>query len=150
MHDKNGRTLKVGDQVRWIRSDSLLTIQKIDGECLTTDPDNKGVHGEISAREVEKVRTWKELAQEAIDVQNASNLSGVARSFAQVVSEVRIRIEHEGSKTETKEGYNRHPIIQLWSDKIASLTGTQFDWSATKAYDWAYKQVEEKKEDKRG
>ena len=64
------------------------------------------------------MRTLKELAQEALQVQNACNLSGVAQSFARAMSEL-------GNYTRSSTERNTHPIAVLWSDKIASLTATQ-------------------------
>ena len=64
-------------------------------------------------------RTIKELAQEALDVQNASNLSGVVLSFAKVIQELKELSVYD----------RRHPIVLAWVDKINSLTGTQgVDW----------------------
>lgn len=63
-------------------------------------------------------KSLKELAQDALNVQDACNLSGVAHDFARCMSDL---CEH-GLDTEAR---NKHPIAQLWADKIAHLTGTQ-------------------------
>lgn len=91
--------------------------------------------------------SWAELAREALQVQDACNLSGVVISFARVVPRVRALLEEDARRVGTEEALrgltttavNRHPICQLWADKIASLTGTQFEsvWSTA-----AYGQVE--------
>lgn len=141
MHDKNGKQLKVGDNIHTYMHDALLTITAIDtnhheeGEYLTakTDKgDSCGYSQAVAACEVMKVRTWKELAQEALQVQNASNLSGVSRTFAQVVAEVRYRLDSEGKGG--NPNLHSHPIIQVWVDKLASLTGTQGSWNAVPTY----------------
>lgn len=62
-------------------------------------------------------RTLTELAQEAMDVQNACNLSGVALGFGRAMIDLRHIVNGM---------INTHPIAVLWSDKIASLTGTQY------------------------
>lgn len=62
-------------------------------------------------------RTLKELAQESLDIQNASNLSGIVHSFSRAITE--LREVASGSYS------NVHPINLLWADKIAHLTGTQ-------------------------
>lgn len=55
-------------------------------------------------------------AQMALDVQTACNLSGVARSFADVMSQLRAA----GLDTPTA---NRHPIARLFAEQISHLTG---------------------------
>ena len=64
------------------------------------------------------MRTIRQLAQESLDVQNACNLSGVVHSFSRVMSDLCTLVPDTTNR-------NNHPIAILWSDKIASLTGTQ-------------------------
>jgi hypothetical protein len=64
------------------------------------------------------MKTLKELASDALSVQNACNLSGVVISFAQVIRDLKDNLPKSGS-----EEINQHPIIRLWVDKIASLAG---------------------------
>lgn len=73
------------------------------------------------------MKTLAELAQEALQVQNASNLSGVVASFVKVIDEVR-------KISPSNKDWQRHPIIKLWADKIASLTDTQGNWDSSTAY----------------
>lgn len=89
------------------------------------------------------MRTWKQLAQGALDVQDACNLSGVVHSFSKVVTEVRDLLESEGPySTDT---INYHPVCRLYADKIAHLTGTQTigNDSVLEAYKWAHWMVNE-------
>ena len=65
-----------------------------------------------------KTRTIQELANEAISVQDACNLSGVVHSFARTMSDLCDLVPDTDER-------NNNPIAILWSDKIASLTGTQ-------------------------
>ncbi len=61
------------------------------------------------------VRSEAELAQEALDVQDACNLSGVAHSFARAMSRLlRLGVEHAGP--------GNHPVAVAYADKIAQLT----------------------------
>lgn len=69
----------------------------------------------------EDTRTLKDLAKEAIDVQNACNLSGVVLSWGRAI--LRLRAILNAGTQET----NEHPINQLWADKVAQLTGTQYE-----------------------
>lgn len=61
-----------------------------------------------------------QLAQEALDVQNACNLSGVVHGFSRAITNLR-----ELNPSEGTDWINGHPICLLWADKIAHLTGTQ-------------------------
>lgn len=58
------------------------------------------------------------LAREALDVQDACNLCGVAQSFARAMIDL-------GAYCGGTDERNHHPIAILWADKIAHLTGTQ-------------------------
>lgn len=71
---------------------------------------------------VAKLRTIKELAQEALDVQDACNLSGVVHGFSRMMTDL-CRLEPELGT----DARNTHPICILWADKIAHLTNTQVD-----------------------
>ena len=66
-------------------------------------------------------RTLKELAQEALDVQDACNLSGLAQRFAKVMIELNVLVP------DSTEARNSHPIVLLWLDKFNSLAHIQFE-----------------------
>lgn len=68
----------------------------------------------------ENVRSWKSMAQEAINVQDACNLSGVVHSFSRIIKDVRERLRLEGK--ESTENVNTHPVCILYADKINSLS----------------------------
>lgn len=74
------------------------------------------------------MKTLKQLAQDALDVQNACNLSGVVKGFDRAIADL---------KSQLGSDINHHPIVLLWLDKIASLTGTQANdiCAMSKAYD---------------
>ena len=67
---------------------------------------------------IKQSKTLAELAHDALAVQNACNLSGVAHGFALAMSAL---CDHVRNTSER----NTHPIAILWADKIAHLTGTQ-------------------------
>ena len=78
-----------------------------------------------------RTMTLQAMAQAALDVQTACNLSGVAVTFGQVMLGLRALPECEGT-----EWANRHPIALLFADKIAELTGCYTGWQTiTRAYD---------------
>jgi hypothetical protein len=56
------------------------------------------------------------MAQEALDVQSACNLSGVIAAFARIVADMRGPL---GMDTPT---CNTHPICRLFAEQIAHLT----------------------------
>jgi len=64
------------------------------------------------------MRSLVDLAREALAVQDACNLCGVAQSFARAMIDL-------GDHTRGTDERNGHPITILWADKIAHLTGTQ-------------------------
>lgn len=73
----------------------------------------------------------KAMAQSALDVQSACNLSGIILSFAQIVSDMR---KVHGFDTPT---CNTHPVCRLFAEQIAHLTGAGMGDtdSYSKAYD---------------
>lgn len=80
-------------------------------------------------------RTLKELAKEALAVQDACNLSGVAHGFARAMVDL-------GEHTNGTAERNRHPVAVLWAEKIAHLSGLNGVFGASKnaiesAYEWA-------------
>jgi hypothetical protein len=73
-------------------------------------------------------KTIKALAQEALDVQNACNLCGVAQSFARAMRDL-------GDHTKGTDERNQHPITRVWLDKMNQLAGIQeYTTEMTKAY----------------
>lgn len=87
-------------------------------------------------------KTIKQLAQEALDVQNACNLSGVVHGFSRAMSELCALVPGTDAR-------NKHPVAVLWADKVAHLTGTQDLGNdvVTKAYSWAYDMVKATEEE---
>lgn len=72
--------------------------------------------------DTKKPRTIAQLAREAYIVQDACNLSGVLLGAARAVLELREIASAEGKSW---EWVDHHPVMCLWADKIAHLTGTQ-------------------------
>lgn len=56
--------------------------------------------------------------QEALDVQNAPNLSGIVRSFCDVMN--RIWFDNHSHGT---DAVNNHPIARMFAEQILFLTG---------------------------
>jgi hypothetical protein len=58
--------------------------------------------------------------QAALDVQSACNLSGVVRSFADIMPKIWDEARKQGKGT---EWVNNHPICRLFAEQIAFLAG---------------------------
>jgi hypothetical protein len=81
------------------------------------------------------MRTLEQLAEEAMAVQNACNLSGVVHSFSRVMTELREILRSHGK--ESTDYLNRHPIAVLYSNKIGSMTGSDQTRNFADAMHWA-------------
>lgn len=66
-----------------------------------------------------KVTTIKDLAKQAIEVQDACNLSGVVHAFSRAVTAMRVELNMD---TPTCNG---HAVTILFLDKLNSLAGIQ-------------------------
>lgn len=81
--------------------------------------------------EIVPTNKLKVLAQEALDIQNACNLCGLAQRFAEVMVEL--------NKNDYGTDFtNQHPITKLWVDKFCHLSGIEYNSN----YDY-YSQVHE-------
>ena len=78
------------------------------------------------------MKTIQELSKEALQVQDACNLSGVVHGFSRAMTDLRELSRQEG--WEGTDNLNSHPIAVLWSSKIASLTGSDQASAFAKAY----------------
>ena len=76
--------------------------------------------------------TIQQAAQEALDVQNACNLSGVAKSFADVLDAIWTEARKQGKGTDF---VNTHPIVTLFLSKLVSLNQHDTDLAFSMAYD---------------
>ena len=54
-------------------------------------------------------------------MQDASNMMGLSRRFAEVVLEVRALLVADNQPG--ADAVNRHPIVQLWCSKLHDLSG---------------------------
>ena len=60
------------------------------------------------------------IYRNALDVQSASNLSGVVLQFARDMKRISEEVRASGGGTEQA---NRHPVCRLYAEQIAWLTG---------------------------
>lgn len=155
MHDINGKALHIGSSIYSVAL-GLLIIKSMKEEhnrdmggalieCIGVARGGGSVEIRTHEHKVTLVRTWKEMATEALQVQDACNLSGVVISFSHIIQEVRIRLESEGKGG--TEAVNTHPVCVLFSDKVAHLTDTQFygHRKVAEAYMWAHDLTEPSK-----
>jgi hypothetical protein len=59
----------------------------------------------------------QELAQEAINIQNACNLGGLVHSWSRSMGDLQRLLREQGTCA-----VNEHPISKLWASKIHELT----------------------------
>jgi hypothetical protein len=81
------------------------------------------------------LRTLKQLAAEAIQVQNACNPLGLTKSFAATTQELRDRLSADGLPSGTDD-IKGHPIFRLWASKLHDLASMGL--SDTDRYGEAY------------
>lgn len=77
-------------------------------------------------------KTLNQLAQEAIDVQDACNLSGVVHGWHRAMEDLCTILRESGGTAER----NTHPINQLWASKCHDLA--RMGMSDYEAYSKAY------------
>lgn len=63
--------------------------------------------------------TLHDAARDALQVQDACNLSGVARAFVRAIDAVR------GAGVTDTDAVRRHPVAVLFAHKLASLAGIE-------------------------
>ena len=64
--------------------------------------------------------TYQEAAKAAIDIQNACNMGGVARTFHEAVQAV---WDEAHRRQEGTDWVNQHPLIRMFIDKMNDLSG---------------------------
>lgn len=84
-------------------------------------------------------RTLAELAREAIQIQDACNLSGLVHGWGRAVTELRALMPRD---VDTRS-FNRHPINVLWASKL-------YDLAAGYAVEQAYRECKWLAADARG
>lgn len=148
MHDINGKTLHIGDSIVWLGNAGSRYFAKITEVLAEDNVEKDGAkvavthaaphiisHIRLIKSRAVKVRTMKELAALALNVQDACNLSGVAHSFSEIVTEIRMHLEAEGKGG--TDNVNQHPICVLFINKLSSLSHAEDVSSFTHAYNWA-------------
>lgn len=73
--------------------------------------------------ELEPDEELKKLATEALEVQDACNLCGLAQRFGEVM----IALNRHPQNTLGTEWVNQHPITRVWLDKFCSLARLEQD-----------------------
>jgi hypothetical protein len=70
------------------------------------------------------------IYKEAVEVQNACNLSGVIKAWARAVDAIWVDVRADNGGT---DAFNNHPVNVLFASKVHSLTG--YEQQFTKAYE---------------
>jgi hypothetical protein len=81
-------------------------------------------------------RTLKQLAEEAVAIQDACNPLGLTKGFAQATQELADSLRASNQPSDTR-AICQHPIFRLWASKLHDLAGMGLsDLSRyTEAYD---------------
>lgn len=73
--------------------------------------------------------TEAQLIKEALDVQNACNLSGVAQSFAEAICRLWVLAHQNDLQKQTSTaGINQHIVCKLFVSKMLDLAGDVKVW----------------------
>ena len=85
------------------------------------------------------------IYQNALNVQSASNLSGVVLQFARDMKRINEKVRAAGGGTEQ---VNKHPVCRLYAEQIAWLTGAGSGDTETyrQAHDACRRKAEEEHE----
>jgi hypothetical protein len=65
--------------------------------------------------------TLQKLAQDAINVQDTCNMSGVVRGFNEALTQLREILQND--KQFGSDVIAKHPITRMWASKIHDLAG---------------------------
>lgn len=89
-----------------------------------------------SADKPDYVATMTKLAEQALEVQNASNPIAVATHFGTAVLSLRDRLTLDGKPCDSAAIAN-HPVYRLWANKIHSIAGMEVETATrfSRAYD---------------
>ena len=68
--------------------------------------------------------TLQDAAKQALEVQNACNISGVVHSFSHILSDTLWPAAREGNRG--SDWVNQHPISKLFAEKIADLSRVDY------------------------
>lgn len=68
------------------------------------------------------MKTLKQLAEDAIQMQDACNGFAIANAYGKAMSDLRDALKEAGESVGTDELRN-HPINRLWASKIHDLAG---------------------------
>lgn len=98
------------------------------------------------------MRTLKDLANQVLRIQDACNLSGVAHTFSNACTELWVYVNaHNEALAKTNstnseflgtDWVNKHPIVTLYLDKLASLNGNYLHRDIITAYEEVRKLAE--------
>ena len=82
-------------------------------------------------------KTIQQLALDALEVQDACNLSGVVHGWSVAMRDLCELLRNDLGITFCTDAVNRHPVNKLWASKVHDLTGMGLsDMDAfSKAYD---------------
>lgn len=89
------------------------------------------------------MKTLRQLADDAIAMQDACNGFAIANGFGRAMTDLRDALKEAGEPTDT-DAFRNHPIYRLWASKIHDLAGMGLSDTDryAEAYNWCVKQLE--------
>ena len=89
------------------------------------------------------MKTLKQLAEDAIQMQDACNGYAIANAYGKTMSDLREALKEAGEPTDT-DALRNHPINRMWASKIHDLAGMGLSDTDrySEAYNWCVKQLE--------
>ena len=89
------------------------------------------------------MKTLKELANDAIQMQDACNGFAIANAYGTMMTDLRETLKELGEPIDT-DALRNHPINRLWASKIHDLAGMGLsNDNYADAYNWCVKQLED-------
>ena len=126
------------DTNEWTEQEFVSSDSNWEGECgeaVDDEPEAPGLDTAMVQPVKPDTRTMAELAQEALDIQNACNLSGVVHSFHRSMARLYELLRETNPVGLSTSMIRIHPICIMFSGKIASLTNSDNVTVFSKALD---------------
>jgi hypothetical protein len=89
------------------------------------------------------MKTLKQLANDAIQMQDACNGLAIANGFGRAMTDLREALNEAGEPTDT-DVFRSHPVYRMWASKIHDLAGLGLSDCDRygDAYKWCSEQAE--------
>lgn len=97
--------------------------------------------------EQEDTRTMQDLVRNALQVQNAVNMSGIVYSFAKDISRLRALMNEQLGNMFSTDKLNKHPVCIMYTSKLESLCHAEHGTFYRNAQEWCEQVLKQKPEE---